>query len=399
MTSYLRVQDLKLSGKRVLLRVDLNLPIHDGHVTDDTRLIGILPTLKLLRENGARTLLISHFGRPNGQAAEAFSLRPIAQLVAERIGAPVAFAADCIGAPARDVMHALRDGDVAMLENVRFHPEEERNNPSFAKALASLCDIYVNDAFGAAHRAHASTSGVTAFVPSAAGLLMQAELDSLTALTTNPVRPYVCAIGGSKVSDKVRVFQSLLDKVDAFVIGGGMANTFLAAQGINMGTSLCERNLEPAQEIIAAAKARGVRLLLPSDAVVAPHFDADEQANVVQIDAIGTSMMLDIGPATAADYAAELHGAKTIIFNGPMGVYEKTAYQAGTRAVCAAIAEATAAGALSVVGGGDAASAAKAMGFGTAFSHISTGGGAMLAFLEGTLLPGVAALQAAAIPS
>ena len=397
MASYLRVQNLDVRGKRVLLRVDLNLPMKAGHVTDDTRLTGTLPTIELLRKNGARTMLVSHLGRPDGRASESLSLRPIAKLVSERIGAPVAFAEDCIGAPARDVMRALKDGDVAMLENVRFHEEEENNNPSFAKSLASLCDIYVNDAFGTAHRAHASTAGVTQYVPSAAGLLMQAELDALETLTSKPVHPYACAIGGSKVSDKVRVFTSLIDKVDAFIIGGGMANTFLAASGVAVGSSLCEENLAPAKEILQIAEIKGVKLFLPIDAVVAPNFDADDQAHVVAIADVDNEMILDIGPATAALYAEQLRNAKTVIFNGPMGVYEKQAYQAGTRTVCEAIATATKAGATTVVGGGDAASAAKMMGFGDAFTHVSTGGGAMLEYLEGKILPGVAALQEAAV--
>lgn len=396
MAAFLRVQDLDVRGKRVMLRVDLNLPIRDGEFTDDTRLVGVLPTIELLRKNGARTILVSHLGRPEGRASEKYSLRPVAKLVSERIGAPVAFAEDCAGASASDVVSALKDGDVAMLENVRFHEEEESNNPAFAKSLASLCDIFVNDAFGTAHRAHASTVGVPQYVPAAAGLLMQAELDSLGALTAKPVHPYVCAIGGSKVSDKVRVFTSLMDKVDAFVIGGGMANTFLAASGIAVGSSLCEKNLQPAQEILAQAKAKGVKLFLPTDAMVSPSFDADESAHVVAIADVGNEMILDIGPATAATYAEQLRNAKTIIFNGPMGVYEKQAYQAGTHAICEGIATATKSGATTVVGGGDAASAAKAMGFGNAFTHISTGGGAMLEYLEGQALAGVTALQSAA---
>jgi phosphoglycerate kinase len=397
MALYSRVQDQDVRGKRVLLRVDLNLPMKSGKVTDDTRLLGVLPTIKLLRENGARTVLVSHFGRPDGKASDALSMRPIAELISERIGMPVAFASDCIGEPAQTVAAALKDGDVAMLENVRFHAEEEKNDPEFAKQLASLCDLYVNDAFGAAHRAHASTAGITQYVPAAAGLLMQAELDALETLTAKPKSPYVCAIGGSKVSDKVRVFTSLIDKVDAFVIGGGMANTFLAAQGVAVGSSLCEANLEPAKDILRLAESKGVTLYLPIDAVTSPAFDADDKAHVVEIAQVGDEMILDIGPKTAALYADQLRAAQTIIFNGPMGVYEKTAYQSGTRTVCEGIAAATKAGAVTVVGGGDAASAAKAMGFGDSFTHISTGGGAMLEFLEGKKLPGVAALENATV--
>jgi len=393
--AYSRIQDLNVRGKRVLLRLDLNLPIAAGVVTDETRLTGALPTIKYLRSSGARTVILSHLGRPNGRPSEALSLRPIAGLLAERIGAPVAFAADCIGGPARDVASMLKDGELAMLENVRFHAEEEANDPAFARALAALCDLYVNDAFGAAHRAHASTVGIAKYVPAAAGLLMQAELEALTRLRTDPRRPYLCAIGGSKVGEKVHVFTALLERVDAFVVGGGMANTFLAAKGISVGASLREANLEPAKEILRLAESKGVKILLPLDGVVAPNLDDEDRSRVVAIEAIGQEdMILDIGPKTAALYAEQLRSAATVIFNGPMGVYEKSAYRAGTRAVCEAIVAATKAGAISVVGGGDAASAANAMGFGSGFSLISTGGGAMLEFLEGKSLPGVAALGA-----
>ena len=391
--AYSRVQDLDVRGKRVLLRLDLNLPMKAGVVTDETRLTGALPTMRYLRRSGARTVILSHLGRPNGQSAEALSLRPIAALLAERIGAPVAFAVDCVGAPARDVARMLKDGEFAMLENVRFHAEEEANDPAFARALASLCDLYVNDAFGAAHRAHASTVGIVKYVPAAAGLLMQAEIEALTRLRADPRRPYLCAIGGSKVGEKVRVFTTLLERVDAFVVGGGMANTFLAAKGISVGASLREANLEPASAILRLAEAKGVKIFLPLDGVVAPSLDDEVRSRVVAIDAVGKEeMILDIGPKTAALYAEQLRVAATVIFNGPMGVYEKSAYRAGTRVVCEAIVAATKAGATSVVGGGDAASAANAMGFGNGFSLISTGGGAMLEFLEGKTLPGVAAL-------
>lgn len=391
--AYPRVQDLDVRGKQVLLRLDLNLPIAAGVVTDETRLTGALPTIRYLRRSGARTLILSHLGRPNGQSSDALSLRPIAALLSERIGAPVAFASDCIGTPARDVARMLKDGELAMLENVRFHAEEEANNPAFARALASLCDLYVNDAFGAAHRAHASTVGIAKYVPAAAGLLLQAEIEALTRLRADPRRPYLCAIGGSKVSEKVRVFTTLLERVDAFVVGGGMANTFLAAKGISVGASLREANLEPASAILQIAEAKGVKIFLPLDGVVAPSLDDEVRSRVVAIEAVGKEeMILDIGPKTAALYAEQLRVAATVIFNGPMGVYEKSAYRAGTRTVCEAIVAATKAGATSVVGGGDAASAANAMGFGNGFSLISTGGGAMLEFLEGKTLPGVAAL-------
>jgi phosphoglycerate kinase len=280
---------------------------------------------------------------------------------------------------------------------VRFHAEEEANDPLFARELAASGDLYVNDAFGTAHRAHASTAGIAANLPAYAGFLMEAELAALSRLTDTPVKPFICAIGGAKVADKVGVFANLLTRVDAFVIGGGMANTFLAAQGIDVGKSLRDADLAPATSIITNAKQRGITLYLPTDAVVADAFNADDTATVAPLDAIGDRMILDIGPQTAQAYAAALRGARTIVFNGPMGVYEKTAYAQGTRVIGEAIADATQAGATSVVGGGDAAAAAVALGFAPAMTHISTGGGATLEFLEGKSLPGVAALERAAV--
>ena len=285
------------------------------------------------------------------------------------------------------------DGGFVLFENVRFHAGEEANDPAFARALAQSGDLYVNDAFGTAHRAHASTVGVASDLPAYAGLLMEAELAALTKLTVNPVKPFVCAIGGAKVADKVGVFENLLSRVSSFVIGGGMANTFLAAQGIDVGKSLRDPDLSPAKSIIEHAKAKGVALHLPTDAVVADAFDADATAQTVALKDVGARMILDIGPATADAYAAVLRAAKTIVFNGPMGVYEKAPYQNGTRTIGEAIAAATRAGATSVVGGGDAAAAAAELGFADAMTHVSTGGGATLEFLEGKTLPGVAALE------
>jgi phosphoglycerate kinase len=380
-------------GKRVLLREDLNVPMKDGAVGDETRLLASLPTLRWLGERGAKTVILSHLGRPDGKPNSKYSLAPVAVRLAERLGAPVTFVPDCIGADAVAASRALPDGGFALFENVRFHAEEEANDPAFARALAASGDLYVNDAFGTAHRAHASTVGVAADLPAYAGLLMEAELAALTRLTVNPVKPFVCAIGGAKVVDKVGVFENLLDRVDAFVIGGGMANTFLAAQGIDVGKSLRDPDLGPAASIIAHAAAKGVTLHLPTDAVVADAFDADATAQTVLLAGVGARMILDIGPATAAAYAAVLRGAKTIVFNGPMGVYEKVPYQNGTRTVGEAIAAATRDGAISVVGGGDAAAAAAELGFAGAMTHVSTGGGATLEFLEGKTLPGVAALE------
>jgi phosphoglycerate kinase len=380
-------------GKRVLLREDLNVPMKDGAVGDETRILATLDTLRWLRERGAKTIILSHLGRPDGKPDPKYSLRPVATRLAERLGTPVTFVDDCIGPAAVAASHAVADGGFVLFENVRFHAEEEANDPAFARELAQSGDLYVNDAFGTAHRAHASTVGVASDLPAYAGLLMEAELAALTKLTVNPVKPFVCAIGGAKVADKVGVFENLLARVDAFVIGGGMANTFLAAQGIDVGKSLRDPDLSPATAIIAHAKTKGVTLHLPTDAVVADSFGADDTAQTVALKDVGQRMILDIGPASAQAYAAVLRGAKTIVFNGPMGVYEKAPYQNGTRVVGQAIAAATKAGAMSVVGGGDAAAAAHELGFAAAMTHVSTGGGATLEFLEGKTLPGVAALE------
>ena len=390
------LRDLDVRGKRVVVREDLNVPLKDGAVGDDTRIVAALETLRYLHEQGARTIVLSHLGRPDGKADPALSLRPVAAELSKRLGVDVAFAHDCIGPVAETAVAGTSDGDIVLLENVRFHAEEERNDPSFAKALAALGDVYVNDAFGTAHRAHASTEGIAQYLPAAAGFLMEAELTALAALANAPKTPFVCAIGGAKVKDKVGVFTNLIERVDAFVIGGGMANTFLAAQGIDVGTSLKDGDLGPATEIIALAKSKGVPLHVPTDAVVSTSFAADEQAQTVALADIGQRMILDIGPASAAAYATVLRAAKTIVFNGPMGVYEKPAYQHGTRTIGEAIAAATESGATTVVGGGDAAAAAHELGFAKAMTHVSTGGGATLEFLEGKTLPGVAALERAA---
>jgi phosphoglycerate kinase len=387
------VSDAAVSGKRVLLREDLNVPMKDGAIADATRIDAALPTLHWLRERGAKTVILSHLGRPDGKPNPRYSLRPIAARLTELLGSEVRFVDDCVGEAAIAASKALPDGGFALFENVRFHPEEEANDPAFARELAKSGDLYVNDAFGTAHRAHASTTGVASYLPAYAGFLMEAELAALARLTDHPVHPFVCAIGGAKVADKVGVFEHLLAKVDAFVIGGGMANTFLAAQGIDVGTSLRDPDLGPATKILGLAGAQNVALHLPADAVVADTFDADDTARIVAVSQVGDGMILDIGPESARAYAAVLRGAKTIVFNGPMGVYEKAAYQNGTRVVGEAIADATRHGATSVVGGGDAAAAAHALGFADAMTHVSTGGGATLEFLEGKTLPGVAALE------
>ncbi len=387
------IRETNVRGKRVLLREDLNVPLKDGAIADETRIEAALPTLRWLHEQGARTVILSHLGRPDGKPNPKYSLRPLAARLAELLAVPVRFVPDCVGDDCVAVSHDLPDGGFALFENLRFHPEEEANDPEFARRLAHSGDLYCDDAFGAAHRAHASTARITEYLAPYAGLLMQAELDALGRLTRDPAHPFVCAIGGAKVVDKIGVFEHLVARVDGFVIGGGMANTFLAAQGIEVGRSLRDPDLVPAQRIIALALSRGVALHLPTDAVVADAFDADDTARTVPLDGVGDGMILDIGPATAREYAAVLRGAKTIVFNGPMGVYEKAPYQDGTRVVGEAIAEATQHGAISVVGGGDAAAAAHALGFAGAMTHVSTGGGATLEFLEGKTLPGVAALE------
>lgn len=392
------LRELDVRGKRVLLREDLNVPMKAAaapgtamQVADYTRIDAALETLRWLHERDARTIVLSHLGRPDGKRDPKYSLRPVAQALSDRLGIRVAFADDCVGPAAQEAVDALQDGDILLLENVRFHPEEERNDPAFAAQLAKLGDVYVNDAFGTAHRAHASTEGVAHLLPNAAGFLMEAELAALEKLTHDPAKPYVCVIGGAKVKDKIGVFNNLIDHVDAFCIGGGMANTFLAAQGVDVGTSLRDDDLAPARDIMVRAKQHHVELHLPSDAVVASAFDADD-ARVVAIDNVGKAMILDIGPETSQAYAKAIEQAKTIVFNGPMGVYEKPAYQNGTKVVGEAIARATANGAVSVVGGGDAAAAAHELGFADKMTHVSTGGGATLEYLEGKTLPGVAAL-------
>ncbi len=399
-THFLTLRDLNVAGKRVIVREDLNVPMKDGAVADDTRINAAIATLRYLHEAGARTIVLSHLGRPDGERVAKLTLAPVALELAKRLGIAVSFAGDCIGPEATAAVAALRDGDVLLLENVRFHREEEANDPGFARALADLGDYYVNDAFGTAHRAHASTEGIAAYLPAAAGLLMEAELAALGKLERDPAHPYVCAIGGAKVKDKVGVFVNLLDRVDALVIGGGMANTFLAAQGVAVGRSLRDDDLGPATRILALANEKGVALHLPTDAVVGKSLD-DTQPQVVPIDSVGDGMILDIGPATASRYAEILRAAKTIVFNGPMGVFERMQFANGTRAIGAAIAQATRHGATSVVGGGDAAAAAHELGFAEGVTHVSTGGGATLEYLEGKTLPGVAALERASanVPS
>jgi 3-phosphoglycerate kinase len=382
-------------GKRVLVREDLNVPMKDGDVLDTKRIDAAIPTLRYLAEQGARVIIVSHLGRPEGTPNPKYSLKPVADALSKRMAMDVTFAHDAAGPAAREAVEQMHDGDLLLLENIRFEPGEESNDPVLAKQLASLADIYVNDAFGTAHRAHASTEGVAHYLPAYAGFLMEAEIAALRKLVDDPQQPYVCVIGGAKVKDKVGVFQRLMEKVKAFCIGGGMANTFLAAQGVDVGSSLRDDDLRPAISILEAAKGRDVSLLLPVDAVVSSSFDNDAGAHIVDLPQVGSQMILDIGPKTAEMYARVIETAKTVVFNGPMGVYEKQPYRAGTRVVGEAMKKATHAGAITVVGGGDAAAAAEELGFAQYVTHVSTGGGATLEFLEGKELPGIKALEEA----
>ncbi|MDR1440358.1 MAG: phosphoglycerate kinase [Clostridiales bacterium] len=386
------VEDVGVAGKRVLVRVDFNVPLDkEGRITDDTRIVGALDTIKYLAGHGARVILVSHLGRPKGGFDEKYSMRPAAERLSELLGKPVALASDVVGPDAKAKAAALADGDVMLLENVRFHAEEEKNDPAFAKELASLAEIYVNDAFGTAHRAHASTEGVAKFLPAVCGFLIKKEIGVMGAALTDPKRPFVAILGGAKVSDKIAVIENLLDKCDSIIIGGGMAFTFLKAQGLSVGESICENDrLELAAGLIRKAAEKGVRFLLPQDTKVAREFKNDAESKVVPAGAIPDGWMgLDIGPATVAEFAAVVAGAKTVVWNGPMGVFEFPNFAQGTRAIAKALAES---GATSIVGGGDSAAAVEQMGFAGRITHISTGGGASLEFLEGKTLPGIAAL-------
>jgi phosphoglycerate kinase len=392
----LTIKDLALRGKRVFIRVDFNVPLKDGVVTDDTRIRETLPTLKLAIEKGGRLVLASHLGRPKGGPDPKYSLKPAAKKLEELLGKPVAFAPDCVGPEAESMSKALKDGDVLVLENVRFHPEEEKNDEAFSKKLAALCDgIFVCDAFGSAHRAHASVVGITKFVKqSAAGLLMEKEITYIGKAISNPTRPFVAILGGAKVSDKIEVVENLMKIADAMLIGGGMAYTFLKAQGLGIGKSLVEADkIDLAKKILADAKQKNFKFLLPSDNVVVPEFKADAPSKLVDVNATPDDQMgLDIGPKTIVAYKAEIAKAKTIVWNGPMGVFEMPAFAKGTLEIAKAVAAATTAGAISIIGGGDSVAAVHQSGVAKQISHISTGGGASLEYLGGRKLPGVEAL-------
>ena len=383
------IRDLALKNKRALVRVDFNVPLDEhGHVTDDTRIVASLPTIQFLIEQGAKVILCSHLGRPKGKDQK-FSLRPVAARLEHLLGKPVTFIADCIGQPVERVVEGMNAGDVVLLENVRFYPEEEKNDPAFAKKLAAFGDVYVNDAFGSAHRAHASTEGVAKILPGVAGFLMEKELEYLGQALANPARPFVAILGGAKVSDKIKVIENLLPMVDSLLIGGGMANTFLTARGVNLGQSLVETDkLDTAKALLAKA---GTKIVLPVDAVIADKFDKDALNQVVDVNAVPSDWrMLDVGPQTIDAFAKILSDAQTVVWNGPLGVFEFPAFARGTVEIAKRLAQSRA---TTIIGGGDSAAAVEQAGVASKMTHISTGGGASLEFLEGRVLPGVAALK------
>lgn len=390
------IRDAAFDGKRILMRVDFNVPFDDQQeITDDTRIVASLPTINAVLEGGASLILMSHLGRPKGKANPAFSLRPVATHLGNLLGRPIAFAPDCVGSEVDRMAAALKPGDILLLENLRFHAEEEANDDGFARQLAALGDMYVNDAFGTAHRAHASTEGVTKFLsPSMAGLLMEKELNYLGRASGNPERPYLAILGGAKISGKIDVLSNLLEKVDTLLIGGGMMFTFLKAQGLEVGTSLLEADkVDLARKLLRKAETSDKQLLLPVDTVVGKEFSNDTETRIVPVTEIPADMMgLDIGPDTVTLFSDAIAGARTIVWNGPMGVFEMPVFALGTFAITDALVAATKNGAITIIGGGDSAAAIAQAGLESDVSHVSTGGGASLELLEGKVLPGVAAL-------
>lgn len=391
----LTLRDINPAGKTVFMRVDFNVPINDGVITDDNRIVQALPSIRDVIARGGKLVLASHLGRPKGKVNAAFSLAPVAAELARHVEAPVHFASDCVGPQAEAAVAAAKAGEIVLLENLRFHPEEEANDPEFSKRLASLADLYVNDAFGSSHRAHASVAGITEWLqPAVSGFLLEKEIRYLSESVNRPERPFVAILGGAKVSDKIGVIENLLDKVDTLIIGGGMSFTFYRAKGLPIGSSLVEPDkVELAGSLLAKAAEKGVDLLLPIDSVVADAFSAESRTQTVGEDGIPDGWMaLDIGPKTTQLYSERIKAAKTVLWNGPMGVFEMDPFALGTFKVAEALAEATRHGATTIVGGGDSAAAIKKSGLDDAISHVSTGGGASLEYLEGKALPGVESL-------
>lgn len=387
------VEDIDVSGKRVLVRVDFNVPLDENkNITDESRIVGAMPTIKYLMDKGAKVVLVSHLGRPKEGFDMKFSMEPVSKRLSQLLGKEVIQAKDVIGDSAKGLIASMKPGDVILLENVRFHKEEEKNDPAFARELANLAEIYVNDAFGTAHRAHASTAGVADYLPAVAGFLIKKEIEVMGKALSNPERPFVSILGGAKVSDKIGVIENLLDKVDTLLIGGGMAYTFLKAKGYGVGTSILEEDkVELAGQLINKAQAKGVKLLLPVENVIAREFKNDTEYKVVPSTEIPDGWMgMDIGPSTVQAFSNEIRNAKTVVWNGPMGVFEFPNFAKGTKAIAEAVVQS---GAISIIGGGDSAAAIEQTGLADRITHISTGGGASLEFLEGKVLPGIACLQ------